>query len=389
MANEAKEIKDYQPGSGQPIVGIASRGAPRNRFLANIAVGELLRVAPDQQFAENEKLHYLDARLESVQDLREQIQRVFESAKKKNVEAYSKYLIRLATDKNFNGDVPPIKLYSKEELDVALIAGQSVIVLPYDVTLVAYDGETQLAAWHQAARENKEVLSHYVDISIAHGLPVEWAKQSFHDMNMFGIKPNATLSIYMDSRDPLNEIAKELATKFFPGQVEEQRRQASAKSNKLFTIAALRLFVVCLADGSAGVVNATRPVPYEGNVEMLRARAEDWMGQLIDKLPGDGLKSRESIFTVPPMLAALGALGHDFGSVEALRHAEWKRDAVAPDGRLIWDGIAGKQGGKGDIPTLAVGGPKEYVHSCFRALVPGKPEYDRITGGVLVGAQSV
>ena len=76
------------------------------------------------------------------------------------------------------------------------------------------------------------------------------------------------------------------------------------------------------------------------------------------------------------MLAALGAAGHEKVDPGWLAEVAWQRDALLPDGELVWDGIAGKRGRQTQAddatglerPTLAVGGPKEYIHSCFRAL---------------------
>jgi hypothetical protein len=152
----------------------------------------------------------------------------------------------------------------------------------------------------------------------------------------------------------------------------------------LFTIAALRLFVVCFAQGTAGVANATRPVPY-AEPEQLRIGAATWMQDLINSLPGKGLAARESIFTTPPMLAALGAMGHSGIAASSLSNVVWERDAKDKDGNLIWDGIAGKRGRK-EPPTLAIGGPKEYVHSCYRALTDrGSAEFDRVRTRVVAG----
>lgn len=383
MVVRIEDLEEFTPGTGTPIAGLASGSDPQHHFLANVPVGQLLAIAPDPRLAENPKMHFVDARLPGLQELRTEIQRVFEAAKRKNVGAYTDYLTELATNPDFVGVAPPIKLYWPEPLSVARSGGQSVLVVPFRAALVAYDGETELASWHEAARRAPDVMGYHVDVTIDHGKPIEWAKQGFHDTNVFGIKPNPTLSIFMDYRDPMNRIAKELSERYFPGQVEEQRRQASARSQKLFTVAALRLFVVCFAAGTAGVAHATRPMAHQDSSNLESAVAQ-WLEELLTELPGDGLKSRESIFTTPPMLAALGAMGRDGHSVALLRDVEWQRNAALPGGHeLVWDGVAGKQGRKmvDGKPTLAMGGPKEYVHSCFRALVQtDEPEFARVRG---------
>lgn len=111
------------------------------------------------------------------------------------------------------------------------------------------------------------------------------------------------------------------------------------------------------------------------------------------------LLSRRSIFTVPPMIAALGAAGHDDIEPAWLRDLAWQRDAMHPDGELVWEGIAGKRGRQTvpddetghERPTLAVDGPQEYIHSCFRALAESDSHEFRSArpGGVLVTVQTM
>jgi len=68
---------------------------------------------------------------------------------------------------------------------------------------VAIDGETQLAARHEARNLNEETMQEFVPIYVCHGRDKQWARQSFHDLNALGVKPNAALSIGMDARERL------------------------------------------------------------------------------------------------------------------------------------------------------------------------------------------
>ena len=40
-------------------------------------------------------------------------------------------------------------------------------------------------------RNERRVLKLNCSVVIYHGLPVEWARQGFHDLNVFGVQPNA------------------------------------------------------------------------------------------------------------------------------------------------------------------------------------------------------
>jgi len=371
---KVQDLPEFQAGTGTPVAGIASPSDPEGHFLASIPVGQLMFIAPDPMLIQTPRFHHLDARLAGLQALREDIQRLFVAAKKRNLSSYTDYVIERATAPSTPGILPAIKLYWPDPLELARSGAQSVLVVPFQTGLVAVDGETQLAAWHAATRRVPAIMGHNIDVTIDHGKPIEWAKQAFHDLNVFGIKPNPTLAIFMDYRDPMNKIAKDLADRFFNDRVETQARQVSVRTDNLFTMAALRLFVVCFAAGTAGVANATRPLHQDdpGKLELDTSR---WIETVLKSLPGDGMLSRKSIFTVPPMLAALGAAGHEGIDPGSLKDVAWERDALGADGELIWDGIAGKRGRQlavdeqgAEAPALAVGGPKEYVHSCFRSL---------------------
>jgi hypothetical protein len=380
-----EDLPEYRAGTGTPVPGMPSASDPTGHFLSSVPVGQLLFIAPDPMLIQTPRYHVLDPRLAGLQELREDVQRLFVSAKKRNLAAYTEYVKERALDPASPGILPPIKLFWPGRLEVARSGDQSVLVVPFQTGLVAVDGETQLAAWHAAARQEPGIMSYHVDVTIDHGKEIEWAKQGFHDLNVFGIKPNPTLAIFMDYRDPMNRIAKDVADRFFPDRVETQARQVSVRSQNVFTMAALRLFVVCFASGTAGVANATRPMGARA-AEGLADPINRWVEVLLKALPGDGLHSRRSIFTVPPMMAALGAAGHDNVDPAWLSDLAWERDAILPDGELVWDGIAGKRGRQTlpdtetglERPTLAVGGPKEYIHSCFRAIAePESYEYQR------------
>ncbi|TAL05621.1 MAG: hypothetical protein EPO00_12630, partial [Chloroflexota bacterium] len=337
------DLPEFLAGTGTPVAGIPSSSDPSGHFFASIPVGQLLFVAPDPMLIQTPKYHHLDARLAGLQSLREDIQRLFVAAKKRNLVSYTGYVIDRATRPSSPGILPTIKLYWPEPLTIARSGSQAVLVIPFQTGLVAMDGETQLAAWHAAARQQPGIMAHHVDVTVDHGKPIEWAKQAFHDLNVFGVKPNPTLAIFMDYRDPVNKVAKDLADEFFAGRVETQSRQVSTKSDDVFTMAALRLFVVCFSAGTAGIASATKSST-EAEVPRLGSEAAAWLSTLGEHLPGEGMNSRRSIFTVPPMVAALGAAGHERVDPSWLHDIEWERDATTPDGDLIWDGIAGKRG---------------------------------------------
>ena len=50
----------------------------------------------------------------------------------------------------------------------------------------------------------------FVAVYICHSKDRLWARQSFHDLNALGVKPNSALSIAMDARDPLTGLTRDV-----------------------------------------------------------------------------------------------------------------------------------------------------------------------------------
>ena len=131
-------------------------------------------------------------------DVREEVQRLFEG-QKKNVSAYAEYIVALSE----GGDeiTPPITLYTDKMLETEEREdGGSRIQVPWGENLVAIDGETQLAARHEAANLREETKQEFIPVYICFGKDRLWARQAFHDLNTLAVRPNVALSIGMDAR---------------------------------------------------------------------------------------------------------------------------------------------------------------------------------------------
>ena len=372
-----------------PTDGHIIAGTPLDdhRFLGRVRAAQLFQIAPDPRDTENKKK--LDASKE-VQDLfsvREEVQRLFEGAKKKNVGPYSEYIVGLAAGED--GLTPVITLYSEEALKIdEREDGTGFIQVPWELRLVAIDGETQLAARHEAANLNQATKQDFVPIYVCHGRDPLWARQCFHDLNTLGVKPNAALSIGMDARDPITRVTREVERRvpFLNGRINKVRRQLRTNDTEVTTIASLRGACVTLTKGITGVQYGARPVPLdEQSVPVVEAAAIDWFAALCNAL-GPVLEDRETnVAASPAVLAALGALGHQVLHIEdeharrmkcvelanGLKAVNWTRGKA-------WEGIAGKFTPKG---TFSLGGPKETAHAIYAALTnPASEGYARVRG---------
>ncbi len=290
-----------------------------NLYLARMKVPQLVQVAPDPRDAENWRKVEQDKDLQDLQEIRAKVQRMFLGQKAKNVEPYAEYII--AVHGGMEGMTPPIILYSERELPVDIDEryGIGFIQVPYDQKLVAIDGETQLAARYEAAHRTPSTREEVVPVVIAHGRSKRWAQQAFHDLNVLGVRPNAALSIGMDARDPLTQVAREVEDRvsFFRGRVNTTRRQLGSKDREVVTITALRGACITLAEGIGGIRHGTRPVPASREiVERAKQAAIEWLSAVTDAI-GPAMEDREQkLASAPSVLAAIGAMGHEVLNVD-------------------------------------------------------------------------
>ena len=364
---------------------IAGTKIDESRFIGRVKTAQLFQIAPNPVDTENKKK--LDAS-KDVQDLasvREEVQRLFEGQKKKNVPAYADYIVQLHNGED--GITPVITLYSEKPLEIEEREdGTAFIQVPWDQRLVAIDGETQLAARHEAANIDEGTKQDFVPIYVCHGKDMHWARQSFHDLNTLGVRPNAALSIGMDARDPITQLTRDLERQvpFFDGRVNKVRRQLRAADTDVVTITALRGACVTLAKGINGVQFGARPVQVDDKeLPAIRAAAVDWFTALGEAI-GPALEDRNNkLASAPSVLAALGAIGHQLVAVQDAATRKARAEQLARSLKVVnferdkaWEGIAGKFTPKG---SFAVGGAKETAYAVYSALIdPASSGYSRI-----------
>lgn len=264
--------------------------------------------------------------------------------------------------------------------------GSGYIQVPWDLRLVAIDGETQLAARFEAAHKDPETKQEFVPIYICHGRNQQWARQSFHDLNVLAVRPNSALSLGMDARDPITLVTRAVENRvpFFKGRVNNMGRQLRSRDHDVVTLSALRGACVTIADGLRGIQYGTRPVPIdESRIPTIMEIAVEWLGAVTNVM-GTAIEDREhTIAGAPGVLAAIGAMGHSLLSctdsneratelnhlLSQLRTVNWTRGKA-------WEGIAGKFTPKGNFST---GGPKETAGAIYYALTdPNNEGYNRV-----------
>lgn len=364
-------LSQLNPTDGHILAGVQ---IDEHRFLARVKMPQLESIAPDPRDTEDKRKLASVKELQDLRDIRDDVQRLFEGQKAKNVESYSDYIIDV--HQGADGITPPIILYSEKPLPVAVDDrfGFGAISIPFGQKLVAIDGETQLAARFEAANKEPGTRGGFVAIYICHGRDKGWARQAFHDLNVLGVRPNTAVSIGMDARDPLTAIAREVEQRvpFFRGRVNKVRRQLRGSDGEIVTIAALRGACITLAEGIGGVRYGSRPVLLPApRLKAVSDAALEWF-EAVGNAIGPAMEDRDAkLASAPSVLAAIGAMGHPLvgldhtsraakreAQIALLREVDWSRGKH-------WEGIAGKFTPKGQ---LSIGGSKETAYAIFGAL---------------------
>jgi DNA sulfur modification protein DndB len=214
---------------------------------------------------------------------------------------------------------------------------------------------------------------------IHHGRDVEWARQTFHDLNALAVKPNTAVAISMDSRDPVTRIARRVEEEvpFFTGRVNLRRRQLRRNYPEVVTVSVLRTACLTVAFGMSGLQYGLRTPPaeqFEHEVERIERVTVVWLDAVSSAL-GDELAPERrgtSILPGPAAMAAVGAFGHpllDVGEDDLDQEAEDKAEELATvdwSRGEHWVGIAGKIAPSGRFSTA--GGAKENAHAIYQAL---------------------
>jgi DNA sulfur modification protein DndB len=377
------ELKELSPDQGHIVYGVK---IDEHRFLGRILAAQLFQVAVDPRKTENPRELERNPQLQSVRQIRQEVQRLFEGAKRRNVEPYAQYIVKVHDGES--GMAPPIILYSERDLTVA--DGSSSVAakiqIPWDIQLVAIDGETQLAARFEAADIKAETKNDFVPVVVCHGCSIDWARQVFHDLNLLAVRPNAALGLSMDERDPLTQVARNVGRQiaFFKNRVNLVRRQLRSSDKEVVTFTALRGACVTLAYGIKGVQYGAKPVPVPmDRIPAIEAAAMEWLPAMLEVV-GPAFENRtRTVAAASSVMAALGAMGHELvETIEApARAALCQRLAdrlrgVCWDKGQVWQGIAGKFTPKGKFSTS---GAKDAAYAVYAALVDeNSPSYKQI-----------
>ncbi|MBR0642096.1 DNA sulfur modification protein DndB [Plastoroseomonas hellenica] len=373
---------------GFPIFGNAIGS---KEFQGVLTHGLFRTFVPDPRRLEGTLARY-NADLSGVAALRAKVQRlVTTGAKKRNIEPYAKYIIRMVREGE--GFTPQIVLWSEQPLRVETDenTGLAWLLVPHEMKFVALDGDTQTTARNVAVGMFPGILDkERVKVVVLHGVREDEAQNIFADCNSKGVKVNVSMAVGMDNRDDATQLARHLERGIpaLSGKVNRQKRQLSSSDSDVVTISALRGSVVCFLEGIGGVQNQTKNVLVEEDrLGEVNEAAMAWYRSAIEALDGSLEPSQRgaTFASAPAVWCAIGALGHDV--LVELRGEDFSK-AVAPaalehafraaaDKYLAqvdwsrgdhWQRVGAKRSVSG---AVTLGGPKETGSLVYKVLKDG------------------
>lgn len=389
MTNMA--IEDLDLSAGQYVKGVPLSDTV---FIATTQFNQIKTITrnPVHLQAGTKRGLFDSDEIEIERDLHDLIQRALTGNKAKNVPSYQRYIETVV-----NGEVgvlPPMHLWSQDPLRVVRNGASAYALVPNGDHLLAIDGETQLSAhWRLDEQANTpELRKAHREFPLAcivhHGVSVSTARQYFHDLNVLAVRPNTSLGLSMDAKDPIMKVVGDLEASIpaLRGRVEKQARQLKKNSSKIVTLQALRQMVVNVAKGISGVQYGARPAPIdEDTLQDLRDVSISWIGTFLNTFEREIADRENSLVSSGPALAAVGAMGevllrtpmHERAELQtrlldSLRSVDWSKGEH-------WVGIAGNFTPSG---VFSVKGTKEVSYAVFNALTDRENgSYQRVRAG--------
>ncbi|MBB2911251.1 hypothetical protein FHS43_002516 [Streptosporangium becharense] len=356
--------------------------------IGTMGLSTLLQLVPSPKTEEDKRaLKYAPGALRRHAEVRSLVQRMLKSTQKgRNVTSYASYIASAVNGEYGAGwSTPPITLWLDGQLGAVgdeLIPGSGIrtVTMTPGTPVVAIDGETQVAAWHELYDDPERFGTTYdrlgrvrVPFELYFGLSVEDARQIFYDRNVEGVPVAKNLAMSMDQRDIGTQLAHRVAGAVkvdhdgkimpFAKLVQSRKRQLTKTDPELVTLSALRVLVITALHGRAGLALSSTTV-HEGDLpdgvtaEQSERRLVPLLSALVARLyPHFAARGAVS---APAVLAGIGIAAHQATGwatsgrpltedelTELLDSVRWEREA------RYWDGVAASANAQG---TLNFGG---------------------------------
>ena len=249
---------------------------------------------------------------QSIIDLQNSVQR---SIDKDRVNVMVDYLAGAMT-KGLFADWGSIELVTSSKPDLSKYETDHVVALDSDADYFIADGQHRYCALLDFVKSHPEHTERFTQSVTISFLPedklTEWAGQEFHDRNYYSVPVRAGKALSVDTRDPVNTLAKTLSehpTIVAAGGVAYERDTLLKSDPRFASHSTVHRFVRGFLFGRPGLDKGidTRVDITEKETKAL----SDYLAALGLALPWHGENRDEFVTRTSAVMSALAVVGHD------------------------------------------------------------------------------
>jgi len=250
----------------------------------------------------------------AIVNLQNQVQRSIDNARVEQMVAY----LAAAMEKGSFADWGPIDLVTSTKPDLTSMAKEHTAALDADADYFIDDGQHRYCALLDFIHEYPQYADRFtqgVTISVLpDGKLVEWAGQAFHDKNYFSVPVRAGKALSVDTRDPVNALAKALASHPVieeAGGIAYERDALLKEDTRFTTHSILHRFTRGFLFGRPGLdkgVDTRVDIPQDA-----KERLWEFISALGEVLPwkGDPKDRDQALTRTSVVLSSLAVIGND------------------------------------------------------------------------------
>jgi DNA sulfur modification protein DndB len=225
------------------------------------------------------------------------------------------------------------------------------LVIPMSATFVINDGQHRRAAIQQALTENPELGDETIAIVMFIDIGLDRCQQMFADLNRYAIRPDKSIGVLYDHRDPIASITRQVVIQsaILSNLTELESSNLARRSRKLFTLSALHTANRALLDGLADKPEDERISLAGAFWASVTDQFPIWQQVHQGEITAGGVR-QDFIHTHSIVLHALGRIGNTLltnGSQSAdwghqlgrLKSIDWHRGNAS-----VWEGRATSSG---------------------------------------------
>ncbi len=270
-----------------------------------------------------------------------------------------------------------IELVTISKPDLSALAKDHTVALDSDADYFIADGQHRYCALLDFIQEHPQYSDRFTQSVTISILPetklTQWAGQEFHDRNYYSVPVRAGKALSVDTRDPINAIAKELNTHeaiIKCGGVAYEREALLAGDTRFITHSMLHRFVRGFLFGRPGLdkgVDTRVEIPADS-----RKNLWEFVSALEKVLPWNGgdPKTRDEYLTrTSVVLSSLAVIGSDLYSSDMSQEAKVKK--YLEIGKMNWKktnlslvGVVGSE----KNGTVAPASSRQAIDSTIRFL---------------------